>query len=246
MNKKKGLPRPPLYTDDYITMAEALEFMMEQFGQLVLAIMYYTANGTIPDDLPPDLRLMFTIYQKKIDAAREKYVNKCAVNAENGAKGGKAKAENTKKKATSQNFTPPTLKQFRDAVKHFVDNEDISSDIDDYDIDAFYDGLKSAGWTIGGAAIQSRKNWESAILAKFFEYAGEGPKHMYYSVFTTVFADYSEIIGDESADSITYEFMETFDGSSREWIIGDEKFRAGDWESALAQFMKQHSECSDT
>lgn len=245
-NEKKGLPRPPLYTDDYITMAEALEFMMEQFGKLVLAIMYYTASGTVPDDLPPDLKVMFSIYQKKIDFAREKYERKCSVNAENGAKGGAAKAENAKKRGTAA-FKPPTLKQFRDAVRHYANNEDISSDIGDYEIDVFFDRLKSDGWIIGGAPIQTRKDWESAILAKFYDGDfGALPKHLYYSAFTAIFANYGKEMGHESADSIAYDFMETFDESSREWIIGDKKFSAGEWESALAQFMKQHSECSDT
>ena len=65
--KKIGLPKPPLFTSDYITMAEILQFAMERFGQLVLALMYYTTDGTIPDDLPPDLNMMFGIYQRKVD-----------------------------------------------------------------------------------------------------------------------------------------------------------------------------------
>lgn len=246
-DERKGLPRPPLYTDDYITMAEALEFVMEQFGKLVLAIMYYTANGTVPDDLPHDLKVMFSIYQKKIDFAREKYERKCAVNAENGAKGGTAKAENAKKRGVAAAFKPPTLKQFRDAVRHFAENEEISSDIDDYEIDVFFDRLKSDGWAIGGAPVQTRKDWESAILAKFYDGDfGAAPRHLYYPVFTAIFANHSEEKGDESADSIAYDFMETFNAASKEWIIGEKKFSAGDWKSALAQFMKQHSECSGT
>ena len=244
-NGKRMLPRPPFYTSEYIDMAEILEFAFDRFGKLILAIMYYTESSTIPEDLPPDLKVMFSVYQKKIDFAREKYEKKCSVNAENGAKGGASKAENAKKRATA--FKPPTLKQFRDAVKHFADNEEIQSDIGDYEIDVFFDRLKSDGWTIGGAPIQTREDWESAILAKFYDGDfGPVPKRLYYSVFTAIFANHSEEMGHESADSIAYDFMETFDGSSREWIIGDEKFSAHDWESALAQFMKRHSERSDT
>ena len=245
--EKKGLPKPPLFTSDYILMAEVLNFALESFGRLILALMYYTADGTEPNDMSPDLHMMFTIYQKKIDAAREKYMSKCAINAESGAKGGKAKAENAKKKVAGQKYTPPTLKQFRDAVKHFANSGDISSDIGDYEIDVFFDRLKSDGWTIGGAPVQTRKDWESAILAEFYDGDfGALPKHLYYSVFTAIFANYSEEAGHESADSIAYDFMETFDGPSREWVVGDERFKAGDWESALTQFMKRYSERSDT
>lgn len=71
--KKPGLPKPPLFTSDYIAMAEILEFALDRFGKLVLALMYYTTDGTMTDDLPPDLKMMFGVYQRKIDAAREKY-----------------------------------------------------------------------------------------------------------------------------------------------------------------------------
>lgn len=89
--KMPGLPKPPLFTADYIAMAEILEFALDRFGRLVLALMYYTADGTMPEDLPPDLKMMFGIYQRKVDAAREKYDKKCLTNAENGAKGGRPK-----------------------------------------------------------------------------------------------------------------------------------------------------------
>ena len=104
-----------------------------------VALMYYTTDGTTPDDLPPDINMMFGIYQRKVDAAREKYEKKCATNAENGSKGGKAKAENSKKKTTGAKFTPPTQKQFRDAVQHFADNDEIPEDTTDYDADSFFD-----------------------------------------------------------------------------------------------------------
>ena len=241
--KKPGLPRPPLYTDDYITMAEALEFMMEQFGKLILALMYYTANGTMPDDLSPDLKVMFSIYQKKIDFAREKYEKKCATNAENGAKGGKAKAENAQKKSSGAKFRPPTLKQFQAAVKHFVDEGEISGGMTDYDVDSFFDELNDAGWTIGGAPIQSRTDWEMAIKAKFYHHDCALPDHYYYMIFSAVFADFRAC---EDADSATYDFMETYDEDSRCWIVQDKRFPAVKWKDALAQFMERYSDFSDT
>lgn len=241
--KKVGLPKPPLFTSDYITMAEILQFAMERFGQLVLALMYYTMDGTMPDDLPADLRMMFGIYQRKVDAAREKYENKCATNAENGSKGGKAKAENARKKSPGAKFTPPTLKQFQAAVKHFVDEDEIPEETTDYDADAFFDELKDSGWTIGGAPIQSRADWEAAIRAKFYQYDCALPGHYYYMIFSVVFADFRAC---KDADSATCDFMDTYDNTSKSWIIQGERFPTTDWKSALARFMKQYSECSDT
>lgn len=247
--KKVGLPRPPFYASEYLDMAEILQFAMERFGQLILAIMRYTVDETVPEDLPPDLKIMFSVYQKKVDFAREKYQSKCKTNAENGKKGGKAKAENVKKMAAGPKFTPPTQKQFRDAVEHFIDNGEISEDTTDYDADSFFDKLKDAGWTINGNPIQSRTDWECAIKAKFFEFNIASIRHLYYPVFSAIFADFcidKEKDGGEWADNATYDFMDTYDENSKCWIVQGESFRAADWKSALTRFMKGYSDSSDT
>lgn len=245
---KTGLPKPPLFTSDYIAMAEILEFALDRFGRLVLALMYYTMDGTMPDDLPPDLKMMFGIYQRKVDAARDKYSHVCSVRAESGAKGGKQKAANAQKKSAGAKFNPPTQKQFRDAVEHFIDNGEISEDTTDYDADSFFDKLRDAGWTIGGAPIQSRTDWEMAIKAKFFEFNIASVRHLYYPVFSAVFADFCTgdgTRGAEWADNATYDFMETYDEDSKCWVIQGKKFHAAQWRDALAWFMEQYSESSN-
>lgn len=248
--KKVGLPKPPLYTSDYIAMAEILQFAMERFGQLILALMYYTTDGTMPDDLPPDISMMFAIYQRKIDAARTKYENKCATNAQNGRIGGLTKAANVAK-TKGATFKPPTQKQFRDAVAHFVDRGEIDEDTGDYDSDAFYDKLKGDGWTINKKPIQFRADWEAAIRAKFFEFNISSIRHLYYPVFSTVFADFchdKEGNSGEWADNATYDFLDTYDEDSKCFIVHGESFPTAKWKEALAQFMnmKQYSESSDT
>lgn len=250
--KKVGLPRPPFYASEYLDMAEILQFAMEQFGQLILAIMRYTVDERISEDLPPDLKIMFSIYRKKIDFAREKYIKKCTTNAENGSKGGKAKAENSKKKTTGAKFTPPTQKQFRDAVKHFADCGDIDEDTSDYDRDAFFDQLEESGWAIKNRPIQCRSDWEYAIRAKFFNFNVSSISHLYYSVFSAIFSDFCPDGGEsggEWADNTTYDFFDTYDENSKCWIVQGENFPAPQWKSALTQFMTQydrHSESSDT
>lgn len=233
MSEKKGLPRPPLYTDDYITMAEALEFMMEQFGQLILAIMYYTANGATPDNLSPDLKVMFAIYQKKIDFAREKYEQKCATNAKNGQNGGRPR-----KGDAAATFKLPTLKQFQTTIKHYLDTGDIE-EINDYDMDVFFDRMKGAGWSIGGEPIQRRSDWESATLARFGAAPQPFTHQQYYSVFETVFSTLHAMRDSEGrsqADDIAYNFFDTYDESTKTWIVDGEAFK--DMESALAKFMQ--------
>lgn len=238
--KKTGLPKPPLFTSDYIAMAEILQFAMERFGQLILALMYYTADGTMPDDLPPDISIMFVIYKRKIDAAREKYDHTCAVRAENGSKGGKAKAENAKRKSGGAKFIPPTQKQFRDAVKNFAYHSDLDDDISDYDSDAFFDQLRESGWTINNKPIQCRSDWEAAISAKFFKFNIACISHLYYPVFSAIFADFSPE-GKENcgkwADNATYDFLDTYDEDSKCWAVQGEDFPAPKWKEALARFM---------
>lgn len=241
--KKVGLPRPPFYASEYLDMAEILQFAMERFGQLILAIMRYTVDETVSEDLPPDLKIMFSIYQKKIDFARENYKRKCETNAENGSKGGKAKAENAKKKATGPKFTPPTQKQFRDAVQHFADNDEIPEDTTDYDTDAFFDELKDSGWTIGGAPIQSRRDWESAIKAKFYQFSSTLPEHFFYMIFSAAFA---ELHDSEKSDLVASDLMDTYDEASKRWVVQGESFPTPDWKSALARLMEGCSESSDT
>lgn len=244
-DKKVGLPRPPFYASEYLDMAEILQFAMERFGQLILAIMRYTVDETVSEDLSPDLKIMFSIYQKKIDFAREKYKRKCETNAENGSKGGKAKAENAKKKATGPKFTPPTQKQFRDAVEHFIDDGEISGEATDYDADSFFDELRDAGWTIGGAPIQSRSDWESAIRERFFGGVRDSalPAHLRYRLFSLAFAHYHD--GEKSSDAIC-DFMDAYDKASKRWVVKGESFPSPDWKNALARFMGGYSDSSDT
>lgn len=242
-DKTRKLPRPPFYANEYIDMAEILQFAMERFGQLVLAIMRYTVDETVSEDLPPDLKIMFSIYQEKIDFARKKYKKTCETNAKNGAKGGKAKAENAKKKATGPKFTPPTQKQFRDAVEHFADNLEIPEDTTDYDADSFFDELKDAGWTIGGEPIQSRADWETAIKERFYDCGFALPCQFNYRLFSAVFAKYHD--SRMASDAIS-DFMDTYNPDSRSWTIQGENFHVPEWEKAIARFLERRSDSSDT
>lgn len=245
MSDKKGLPRPPLFTSDYIALAEILDFALDRFGKLILALMYYTSDGTVPDDLPDDLRAMFAIYQRKIDAAREKYERTCTARAENGRKGGKAKAENAREKATDAKFKPLTQKQLHAAVDHFMDDGSIQEDIEDYDIDRFFDELKETQWSICGEPIQKRTDWEAALREKFTAYKTEGiPHHWHYMVFSSIFSEFHGLRdenGESHAEDAESDFMDTYDPDTQCWNVREESFPQTQWEKALAHFMEQYS-----
>lgn len=245
MSDKKGLPRPPLFTSDYIALAEILDFALDRFGKLILALMYYTADSTVPDDLPDDLWAMFAIYQRKIDAAREKYERTCTARAENGAKGGKAKAENARKMATAVKFKPPTQKQFHDAVEHFVDEGEVREDIDDYEIDALFDELSNNLWTINGEPIQRRTDWEAAIRKTFtFSEDYGGPVHFHYRAFASIFGKFHGLRdekGESQAENAETDFMDTYDSTAKNWNVRGKCFPLGRWEEALSHFMEGYS-----
>ena len=228
-------------------MLHAEKITLAQIGELFLAVMDYVDKVEV--EVSPELLFIYTTFTTRIDSKREARVKIGASRAENGQKGGLAKAENAKKKATGPKFTPPTQKQFRDAVEHFIDNGEISEDTTDYDADSFFDKLKDAGWTINGNPIQSRTDWECAIKAKFFEFNIASIRHLYYPVFSAIFADFcidKEKDGGEWADNATYDFMDTYDENSKCWIVQGESFRAADWKSALTRLMKGYSDSSDT
>lgn len=242
MSDKKGLPRPPLFTSDYIALAEILDFALDRFGKLILALMYYTSDGTVPDDLPDDLRAMFAIYQRKIDAAREKYERTCTARAENGSKGGKAKAENARKKDADVKFKVPTKKQFHDAVEHFMDDGEVREDIDDYEIDAFFDKLSNNQWTINGEPIQRRTDWEAAIRKTFTlrKDCNCFPYNFHYLVFASIFGKFHGLRdekGESQAEDAESDFMDTYDSDAKTWNVRGKCFPLGQWEEALSHFM---------
>lgn len=219
------------------------ELTREEIGTLVVAVAAYAQDGSIVD-IPQNLRFAFADQRRKVDHSKTVYDSK----VENGRKGGLKKAENAKKKnATS--FKPPTRKQFRGTVEHFIDEGEIPEDITDYDADSFFDELNDSGWSINGKDIQLRSEWEAAIRTKFALHDINVISHLYYQVFSTVFADFYTDGSEKSKfwlDNATCEFMDSYDEASKSWVIQGQRFNAADWKEALALFMKQYSEFSDS
>lgn len=128
-------------------------------------------------------------------------------------------------------------------MQHFVDEDELSEDISDYDTDSFFDDLKEAGWTIGGAPIQSRADWEAAIRAKFYQFGSTLPDHFYYMIFSAAFA---ELHDGEKSDSVAYELMDAYDEAAKSWNVKGDYFHVPDWKNALARLIEGYSESGDT
>lgn len=222
-------------------MLHAEKITLAQIGELFLAVMDYVDKVEV--EVSPELLFIYTTFTTRIDSKREARVKIGASRAENGQKGGLAKAKNAKKMAAGPKFTPPTQKQFRDAVQHFADNDEIPEDTTDYDTDAFFDELKDSGWTIGGAPIQSRADWEAAIRAKFYQFSSTLPDHFFYEIFSAAFA---ELHDGEKSDFVASDFMDAYDEAAKRWNVQGEYFPTPDWKSALTRFMKGYSDSSDT
>lgn len=61
-------------------------------GRLLMALMIYSQDGTVPDDLETATMMAFTIIRKRIDYDSLKYDGVCERNQKNGKRGGRPKA----------------------------------------------------------------------------------------------------------------------------------------------------------
>ena len=223
-------------------LIEAGVITLAHVGELFLAVMSYVDKVEV--DVSPEVKVLFATYKVRVDNKREARVKAGESRVEPGRLGGQAKAANAKKQAAAAAFKPPLRKQFQEAVKHFVDNDEIEP-TDNYAVDVFYDSLKEAGWTIGGEPIQRRSDWESAILAKFYNPSNPHPSQQYYRIFKRIFSEFQglrDADGRSQADDAASEFFDTFDESSKNWEVEGETFPQSEWQAALALFMKQYTE----
>ena len=258
MDTEKKLPRPPFYTDEYIGMAEILEFAMERFGQLILALMYYTANKTIPKELPSDLKMMFSVYQRKIDLAREKYVQTCEKNAANGKNGGRPRkgaaatepeeatttpeTEPSKKaKAIPKVKMPPSADLFCKLLKKEQADGLVSEECDSAD---FFEWAENLKWKINGEPAKNVGDFLSYAEARYPAKAviatiGIMPKtpqlsHAYGIIFKALHGLRDEE-GNTGALVSAIDFLKAYNGG---WNLHGQSFSDDQWKEALDEFME--------
>ena len=202
----------------------------EQGMDLICAIEDYAKDGTIID-VPSDARAMYALLRKKIDRSQQAYEEKCRINAENAAKGGKAKARNAKEKDGSSGankFKPPTLKQFKNAVDEYAD------DVSDYDIESFYDHLNESKWQFEGMAIQSRKDWEQIISARFCNNSRPKTPNVFQKAFSYLISAYPRLHHRwDDVNSIIDSLIDGWDIDTSTWIVEGRAFKVAEWKEAL-------------
>ncbi len=253
--KKIGLPRPPLYTDDYITMAEALTFMMESFGELILALMYYTADGTMPEKLSPELKVMFSIYQKKIDFAREKYEQTCMRNARNGKNGGRprktaaadgpgdapasARAEPPETAGAARKIRmPPTRTQLTRLIQREQAEGLISEKCDPAE---FFEWAETLKWRINGEPARSVGDFLAYAEAKYPKGGASASiptpirLELIYGIIFKELHGLRDDKGSTGALAAAIDFLKAYDGG---WSFHGQSFTDGQWKEALAAFME--------
>ncbi len=72
------------------------ELSNEELGELFRAMFIYAKKGELIELEHRSLKLVFGFIQSAIDRDKAAYNERCKINAENAAKGGKKKAENAK------------------------------------------------------------------------------------------------------------------------------------------------------
>lgn len=230
---------------DLDTIRETLP--KEQGFDLICALVDYSRDGTITE-LPAELRIPFAMLKKKVDQAHKVYEEKCNTLKENGRKGGEAKAKNRGQATGSapaqvKKFKPPTLSQFKNAVKKLVDTDELLCDerIPEYSIEEFYDYLAERNWAINGTPIQSRNDWEKALLAKFCDY--DSPvAHFGFWAFCHLFSTYDGLRdsdGTTMAESVADSFICDFDEDDKCWWIVGKAYSASERQAALDAYVAE-------
>ena len=174
----------------------------EQIGELFVAVMDYLQTGTVVE-VSQAVKYPYADYRKKVDRACTSYDEIVAKRAESGRKGGTAKAAKVKEAQATPKFKPPTLSQFKNAIYRFIENGEFDN-VDDYDIETFYDELKENNWCIGSAPILIRNDWESAIIEKFSDINFDGE---HYQLFKIAFEEGRR---DEDGESIAVQLVYRF------------------------------------
>lgn len=211
----------------------------EQIGELFVAVMDYLQTGTVVE-VSKEIRFPYADYRNKVDRACASYDETCSKRAESGKKGGKAKAQNAAKAAgqipnQAKKFKPPTLSQFKNAVNKIVDDSGFD-DADNYDIESFFDSLVERSWIFEGMPIQSRKDWEEIIYARFHDplsYDNDGLDISYYDIFSYVLSTYPQLhYRWDDVDSILSDLIYSC-WENGTWNVKGSKFEKKNWKSAL-------------
>lgn len=219
-----------LYFDDVERYNELLTDA--ELGQLLCAVVRYSKTG-VKESVPEAIKWPYSEQRQKIDGAHRKHQEKCAQNALNGAKGGRAKAENARTKQESKPlakpaFAPPTKTEFRNAARDMRRKEDI--DYTDGQLDDFYDALRDEGWKINNTPIESRTIWKNALLERFASVPYTN-NLMDWTCWCYLYA------ASHAQVTSLYDFMESYNEDLECWDIAGKKYSCSKWRDAADAYL---------
>lgn len=155
------------YVDDVKALQMAgLSYV--QIGELFCKIME-SVEKCAAVEVSDYIKVPYYMQYQRVVSAQKAYIKKCNNLAQNGSKGGKAKAANRKavqdEKPQKNGFKKPTKTDFRNAVRHICNENEF--EYDTYEIDELYSNLSENDWKYGGETIASKVNLECVIYAEF-------------------------------------------------------------------------------
>lgn len=146
-------------------------YSKEQIGEIFLAVMETVKTGEQVELSDKILSFPYLTFCKKVENARNKYIDTCEKRAIAGAKGGKAKAEKSRNPTDEgTKFKPPTKTDFKNATKYVYNHYFDGEKFDVYSIEKLYNSYQQEGWKCdNGKAIGSNYHIECIIAAYAIE-----------------------------------------------------------------------------
>lgn len=230
------------YIDEVETMREL--FSPAQMGELFFAVMDYVRDGTVRE-VSAETRYAYIDCMKKVDRSRTAYEKKVANLSANGAKGGRARAENARRdqeeKQTAPSsgagaFVPPTRRRFHQTARRLAGEEGAEA-MDGEAVDALYDRLEGEGWTIDGEPLRGDGDWKGALRVGLSPYRDNpllGP------LFRYLFRGWRGLrdeTGESRAEAAAADLLDRLqeDGT---WSVRGETFDRDSWREAARAYIE--------
>lgn len=194
-------------TKDFVIMSKS--YTKEDLGEIwcAMAAIFQGENDVV---IKQELKYPVEQLKDSILTAFAAYENKCKMNAENGAKGGRAKAERKREKTKSKDgekeeketgsetiFSPPSKTEFKSICagvlrEYGYGGANIPLTLHDDEKIDLYEQLKQNGWHYETVPIETKEALRMAILLYSLDYEHDDDRRKrYYTIFETL-VEYGE------------------------------------------------------
>lgn len=209
-------------------------YSKEQIGEIFLAVMETVKTGERVELSDKFLSFPYLTFCKKVENARNKYIDTCEKRAIAGAKGGKAKAEKSRN-ATDEGikFKPPTKTDFKNATKYIYNRYFDGEKFDVYSIEKLYNSYQQKGWKCDNEkTIGSNYHIECIIVAYAIkEIYGSYVGFKLLDILERKYPD--ELEGDQNSGNLIYEcWNDYYDEDLRKFTQNIDKTTCNEFESA--------------